>query len=203
VRQSRPTTKYGRSSRLTVDGSPVTDSLLAFDVDGVGTRSVTKATLRLFVSQGSVNGGVLRPTATGWSESTVTWRTAPAGIGTTPLARLDAVAAGTWVDVDVTSLVDRDGAYSVRISSPSGDAAAYHSREASSNRPRLVLETSATSSTLARAADARGTTKEAAKKRRQAKRRPSCARRSTRRARKCPRRRGSAARRVTQPRALR
>ena len=53
-----PTTNYGASATLETDNSPVKHYLIRFTVSGVGTRTVTGATLRLSCIDSSPSGGV-------------------------------------------------------------------------------------------------------------------------------------------------
>lgn len=75
------------------------------------------AKLRLFVTDLSPSGGQFRHVPdNSWAEGSVTWSNAPAA-SSTNTASLGAVSTGTWVKVDVFSLVKGDGTYSLRISS--------------------------------------------------------------------------------------
>jgi hypothetical protein len=144
IAQASPTTTYGTASRLTVDGSPVTDSLLRFAVNGLGSCTVTGARLDLTVgsttNDNSGRGGDVHGTThSTWSQSNVTWNSAPAA---TPavVGSLGAVAQGGRYGVDVGSLVKGEGVVTFRISNPSADGARYLSSEASSSlSPRLML----------------------------------------------------------------
>jgi PKD repeat protein len=136
-----PTRNYGSAGTVAVDTRPLYQFLLKFTVTGVGGQHVLSARLRLFNVGDSVRGGDFHRVADqGWSESTVTWNTAPAA-DATPIASLGAVRAGQWYEVDVTSLVTGDGSYSIRVTAPSDDGAIYNSKEASTNRPELVVVT--------------------------------------------------------------
>ena len=140
IQQVNPTTNYGKSSQIGVDASPVTDSLIKFRVSGTGTKTVISAKIRLYCVNGSGTGGAFHSVAdSSWSESTVTWSTAPAtGPGT--LATLGAVAAGTWYEVDLTPYITGDGTYTVRINSSNSDGAYYSSKEATTGTaPQLVV----------------------------------------------------------------
>ena len=74
-----------------------------------------------------------------WGETTVTWNTAPAIVGT-PIAFLGTVVPGNTYEVNLSSLVRADGTYSLRITSTSSNGADYTSREgAAAVRPQLVV----------------------------------------------------------------
>ena len=73
-----------------------------------------------------------------WTETGITWNTRPArfGAGIDDIAKFNALA---WVDFDVTSLVDGNGTFTFSFAPQSSDAAIFNSREASSNRPQLIV----------------------------------------------------------------
>jgi len=102
----------------------------------------------LFVTDGSDSGGTLylvandyRDTTTPWLESGLTWNNAPL-MADTPLGTLSTVAAGTWVEFDVSAVITGNGTYSFGLTSSSSNSVFYNSREALQNPPELVLETS-------------------------------------------------------------
>jgi fibronectin type 3 domain-containing protein len=141
ISSATPTTNAGSGTRLTVD-SPGVDFLLRFDLPS-SCSSVSKALLTLTVggstNNNSVKGGdFYRAPDNGWTESDVTWNSAPAATGS-PVS-LGAVSLSTAYTVDVTSLVSAPGSVSIRASTTSGDAAAYLSKEASATtRPQLEV----------------------------------------------------------------
>jgi len=136
---ANPTTNYGGSTTLETDNSPVKNFLVRFTVTGVGTQTVTGATLRLTCTDASPRGGdVTLAAATPWTEGTVTWATAPAAGATA--ASIGSVAAGTTYQVDVGSLIHGDGAYTLRITTPNADGADYASKEGViASRPQLKV----------------------------------------------------------------
>lgn len=145
VKSATPGTNYGNATGLKADNSPVEMSFLKFVVTGTG-GTVTAAKLRLFVADPSPVGGQFRNVPdNSWAEGSVTWSNAPAA-SSTNIASLGAVSTGTWVEVDVFSLIKGDGTYSLRISSTSSDGAIYDSKEFSdaARRPQLVLTTGST-----------------------------------------------------------
>ncbi|HEX6131896.1 MAG TPA: DNRLRE domain-containing protein, partial [Actinomycetota bacterium] len=141
VSQANPTANFGGAKRFAVDASPQEHALLRFAVTGVGAAPVVGATLRLYNTNGSSMGGSVFPVAdTSWNESTVTWNTAPPA-GPAPAGSLGAVTAGTWYEVDVSSIVTGDGVYSMRLITTSSNGADYTSREGASGfAPELVVE---------------------------------------------------------------
>jgi chitodextrinase len=132
-------TPFGGSNRIVTDNSPVRHMYLRFNVSGTGGRQVLSAKLRLHCVDPSPKGGDFRSAGTNWSESTMTTAQEPA-LGGTTVASLGAVAAGSWYDIDVTSLVTGDGAVGFGATSTSTDGAYYDSKEgAAGMAPQLVL----------------------------------------------------------------
>jgi fibronectin type 3 domain-containing protein len=133
----------GTGTRLTADNSPVVDFLLKFTVPST-CASVSSAKLTLTVGGGTDNGSVkggdiFAAPDNGWSQSTVTWTSAPAKNGAA-VASIGAVAINTAYTVDVSPLATGPGVVSIRVSTTSGDAAAYLSKEASATAgPRLAV----------------------------------------------------------------
>jgi chitodextrinase len=143
VLRNTPAANTGTARDLHVDNSPVKAFLLKFDVSGIGSGTVTGAKLRLHVLDGSNLGGLFSTTQSSWTQSAVTWATAPA---TGPrVATLNSVAAGTWREVALaTGAVTADGAVSFRVDSTSSDGADYDSKEAGpALAPQLILTVSA------------------------------------------------------------
>ncbi|HEY9526959.1 MAG TPA: DNRLRE domain-containing protein, partial [Anaerolineales bacterium] len=143
VRSDQPTTNFGASSQLLADGSPVKNIFLKFTVSGVGARTIVNARLRLYCTNSSASGGTFyRVADTTWSEGTVNWDTAPVA-DLNSLATLGVVASGTWYEVDVSSLVQGDGTYSLKLSSTSADGSNYSSKEGTAGfAPQLIVTTS-------------------------------------------------------------
>ncbi len=139
VRSSSPSDNFGSDAALRVrSGSPEYRSFVRFQVSGL-TGSVTSARLRLFVTDGSDDGGSAYGVSATWSESAITWSNAPA-LGGSPLDSAGAVSAGTWAEYDVTAQVVGDGSYAFGLSSASENSALFSAREGSSP-PELVIAT--------------------------------------------------------------
>jgi hypothetical protein len=141
IDQANPDANYGSDTKLVVDGSPVDDFLLRFDVSTTGCSTITSATLWLTDNaNGSAKGGDFYTTTGGWTETGVTWSNAPQRGSL--LNSLGAVSSGAAYMVDVTEGVTTlDGEVDFRVGSDNGDGAYYFPREssASGNRPRLVI----------------------------------------------------------------
>jgi calcineurin-like phosphoesterase family protein len=148
VQSDTPTTNYGSSTQFVVDNSPVRNAFLKFNVSGVGTRTVLSAKLRIYcVDPSSIGGVFYRVADTTWNEGTINWNTAPAS-DTSSLATLGAVTAGNWYEVNVMSLVNRDGTFSFKMTSSSADGAYFSSKEGTAGfAPQLVVTTNGPTAT--------------------------------------------------------
>ena len=145
VDASQPTVNFGTTSRLTVDNSPVNNSLLKFNVTGTAGCSISSAKLRMTIgsttNDNSPYGGDLYGTSNAWSQSSVTWNTAPAAGATKISSVATAVALNTTYFFNVTPLITGDGTISVLIKSPNSDGARYYSKESgtASQAPQLQI----------------------------------------------------------------
>jgi hypothetical protein len=145
VDEANPTTAYAKNSQLlAVDKPSAKQSFLRFTVGGLPTGApITEAKLQLYVINQSVNsGGIFNSTTnTTWPEA-ITWNTKPA-IDGPQLASLGASTAGTFVTINLSSLITGNGDYSFAITSPSGnaDTFGFTSRDGAiaENRSQLII----------------------------------------------------------------
>jgi hypothetical protein len=140
VRQSAPNTAFGTNNILRLAGNTAganSDALLKFNVTGV-TGTVLQARLRLYNEDIGPGTVTVHATETGWSETTVTWNTAPAALEA--LATLTNPPTGQYVEWDVTAQVQSDGTHSFRLthSNPANNQD-FTSREGAANLPQLVV----------------------------------------------------------------
>jgi glucose/arabinose dehydrogenase/PKD repeat protein len=140
IRLDRPDRQIGLDAAIEVDASPEKDTLLRFDIAGLEGREVASATLRMFVTNSSPDGGAIRlATDSAWDEETVTWNTAPAGAGSV-IAQIGDVDSGLWAEVDVSAAVAVDGVVTLRITSGSANGADYASlQDPGGNVPELIV----------------------------------------------------------------
>ncbi|MDT4910836.1 MAG: acid phosphatase type 7, partial [Pseudonocardiales bacterium] len=145
VDASQPTVNFGTASRLTVDNSPVNYSLLKFNVTGTAGCAISSVKLRLTVgsttNDNSPYGGDLYGTSNTWSESNVTFNTAPAAVGSKVSSVASAVALNTTYLFDAAPLVTGDGSIGMLIKSTSSDGARYYSKESgtATQAPQLQI----------------------------------------------------------------
>jgi PKD repeat protein len=142
VHSGNPNSNYGTDSVLRIRlGDPSYRSYLRFAVSGIGSKAVLSAKLRLFSTDSSSSGGSVYPVDAGWTETGITWNTAPP-LGTSPLATAGAIAANQWVEYDVTSAVRGDGTVAFGLATALSNSGYFSSREGSSP-PQLVVQTGA------------------------------------------------------------
>jgi glucose/arabinose dehydrogenase/PKD repeat protein len=144
VQEANPTTNYGTSATLRADGGvdPDVDSYLMFPVTGV-SGPVTAAKLRIHTTStatsASGNGPAAYATTTGWTETGITWNNRTART-TGALEDKGAIAADTWVEYNVTAAgITGNGTYAFVVATSSNDGTDFHSRQATTFRPELVL----------------------------------------------------------------
>jgi hypothetical protein len=139
----KPSRNYGFASDVRVDGSPIRNSYLRFDVRGL-TTSVTRATLRVYARSSSTTGISLHGVAdSSWGESTITYANAPS-IGA-KTADSGSFRSAAYVSLDATSLFRGDGTVSLALKSTGSNSKSLDSREGT-NKPQLVVETDSTAS---------------------------------------------------------
>ena len=135
-------TNFGAATSVHSDGDSrgrVVRGFIRFDLSPYPT--LTKAELRVFVTNGSVNSADFVVTSdTQWSEGRMTWNTQPMADGLTA-ATLGRTTGGTFVTVDVTAAAKAGTVLSLAVMPRSNDAIWFASREATnaSHRPQLIL----------------------------------------------------------------
>lgn len=130
-----PESTSGSASAVWFDASPAMRGYLGFDVP-VTAASLDRAWLEVYVTR-STSPIEVRPVESAWDEATLAWSNAPT-LGAV-VATSGPVQPGTWVRIDVSSLVTGPGDVSVGITTASTSSQAVASRE-SSDPPRLVLD---------------------------------------------------------------
>lgn len=140
VDEANPSQNYGASSLRVNGGSDLdVDSYLRFTVSGISS-AVSRATLRIFATSDSVQGPSVYLTSDTWTEAGLTWANRPPRIGPA-LASAGPVSPNAWIELDVTSVVNGNGAYDLVLGTSSSDGINMSSREASANRPQLLIDT--------------------------------------------------------------
>jgi hypothetical protein len=131
-----PNRNFGTLTSLRTDGSPDVRGFLRFDSDGLGS-TIIGAKLRVFANSANSDSIDVRGvSSTSWGESTLTYSNMPAALSVTDAS--GAIAAGSWLEWDVTSLIAGNDPISFALTSASMTATSLASRE-SANRPQLVV----------------------------------------------------------------
>ena len=133
------------------DASPASynrKSYLKFNFSSLNALSVSNAKLKLYVYTADpgpdrsilVYGNINE----GWSESTITWKNAPDQAGDTLITSSPATGTpvGTWIEFDVTSYINSqmsDKVVSLQLKNSGTAYITFNSREASTNKPQLVI----------------------------------------------------------------
>jgi hypothetical protein len=139
VNADGPTTNYGTSTTLRIDGSPIVRSYLRFTVQGLG-GTVTRATLRIFANSAATSGSVANVVNDNtWSENTINYNNAPPL--SSALGSSGPISAGTWFNMDVTVYITGNGTYNLALITPGSTAISLASRESGVNTPQLIIET--------------------------------------------------------------
>src|SRR4051812_8552107 len=141
VEQAHPSSNYGASWTLRVDGAtdPAVETYLRFNVTGL-TGTVQSARLRLYATSNTVDRPIAFGTSTGWTEGGITWSNRPSRTVALPVSS-GTVAPGAWAQFDVTPQVTGEGTYGFMLATTSTDGLNMASRESTSPRPQLVVNT--------------------------------------------------------------
>jgi hypothetical protein len=137
VDAATPDTNVGTATSIAVDGSPNSEAYLRFPVTGI-TGTILSAKLRIFASDGTLDGPAVYGAGSTWSETGIAWNNRPTRTSAV-LADAAGVTSGTWVEYDVTSAVTGNGSHTFNLGPTSTDAMRFNSREAASNKPQLAL----------------------------------------------------------------
>jgi hypothetical protein len=142
VVEASPTTNYGTSTALQADNSAGAraTSFIRFSVSGI-TGTIQSAKLRVFcTTNATANGPAVYLADSDWIESGssgVNWTNQPALLSSASDNK-GSIATSTWVEYDVTVLLNGDGTYTFALIGDSTDGVTFSSREGSAP-PQLVI----------------------------------------------------------------
>jgi len=148
VRADQPTVNNGANTTFLVQsGTRQFETYLNFNLTNLTGKTVTAAKLRLTESTAGTAGGnsaiSVRDITGSWTEMGVTWNNKPA-YGTTVLGAYPAGSITENQTIEITlsnSVFTADGNYDFAlIGTTSGNDVNFASREASANKPELILE---------------------------------------------------------------
>src|SRR5688572_3163535 len=106
VQQSNPSTNYGTSTYLQVNGvnNPQIESYIRFTVSGI-TGTIQSARLRVHVTtNSSANGPAVYGASNSWTETGITWNNRPART-TNSLDNKGSTSTNSWVEYNGDPLV--------------------------------------------------------------------------------------------------
>jgi glucose/arabinose dehydrogenase/PKD repeat protein len=138
VYEASPTTNFGTSAYLRVDGGadPDVQSYLRFTVSGV-SGTVQSAKLRLYSYSGTKDGPAAYGTSNSWSETGITWSNRPPPT-TGAIDDKGAIPDNTVAEYELKPLVTGNGTYSFILAGTSSDGVYFWSRTGTV-KPELVL----------------------------------------------------------------
>ena len=143
VQSDVPSTNFGTAALVSVrntDGTkPTQNGYVRFTVSGL-TSAPTSVQLQVYSYSTSATGVAVRTAGSDWSETGLTWATAPAPAATT-VGTLAPLTASTWAATDVSAVVTGNGTYTFALTTTSTTSKQLASREAVAFEPRLVIAT--------------------------------------------------------------
>jgi hypothetical protein len=140
VSSSSPDTNFGTNTSLRADLNPTLLGYLKFNVQGLSGVPI-RATLRIFFSSSTPIGVNIKGVSdTTWGEKTITYNNAPAVNSSTAGSSGPVTPAGTWVNIDITSLIPGNGLVSMAITTTSTTNISIASRESGANSPQLIIQ---------------------------------------------------------------
>ena len=137
VNQATPTTNYGSALVLNAGSSPTMRSYLKFVIPRLNNTTISSATLRVWANSSSTAGVSARSAGNSWAEGTIRWNGSPS-----PGAIVSSsgpVTAGTWVELDVRTLVASNATRTIALTGTGVPALALASREDADHQPQLLI----------------------------------------------------------------
>jgi hypothetical protein len=144
-------TNFGTQAALHVktdtEASLTRDAYLRFDLGTIATVSAAKLRVYGHLTASDSVRAVAYPVTGAWSESTLVWNSRPGYVTASPLGSLTATSTTySWFEVDVTSFTrsEREAgrrlvSFALHCPASSVERLDLSSREASANRPELVV----------------------------------------------------------------
>ncbi len=138
--KSAPETNFGSNRFLRVDSRPEMLSFLRFDVSGLNGQQPAQVLLRIYANTGSNTGLLVRLVGDRpWSETDISYLNAPEARGKS--VRSGPYSGGSWITLDVTSLVKSDGPVTLALLTTDRTQSNFSSRETGSQAPQLIITT--------------------------------------------------------------
>jgi len=145
VNQSEPSKNFGSNRSLRVDGTPRVHSYLRFEVSGINGAPVSSVILRIYANSSSASGFSVHKVANNsWKEKEIDYNNAPtvgSEVGTS-----NGFSSETWVETDVTSLLNSDGTISLALVGINDTAINLASRSDNHHKPQLLVDVASSAS---------------------------------------------------------
>ena len=130
---------YGSASTLRMDGSPVVNSFLMFNINGLAGNQISSARLKLYSNTNSSIGFQVKEVIdSSWSEYSVNYNNAPA-LGNI-ITTSGPISSGGWLELDVSSYIIEEGIYSFGLDTTSSSGMSLGSRESGTNAPVMIID---------------------------------------------------------------
>lgn len=165
--QHNPTANHATDDTILADRNDGLHEDLAFIRFPIeparGDRKVTRATVRVFVTNGTTGRVSILPfgdvLGARWSETNLTWDKLPQHGVSSPMAPmvLQGVPINEWLDLDATDAAKHNDYLSLQIATATPDGLGIASRESPTNKPRLLLEFAPLSCSATKPCDAGNT----------------------------------------------
>jgi acid phosphatase type 7 len=142
VNSFEPDVVNGLDDILEIENDPPENKrgLIRFAVSGIPDgETIQAATFRLFVVKDTEAPVALHLVDGNWTQADTTWTTAPA-IGASVGIVAPNVAEGSYVDVDVTGVVQGPGQYDFYLVPSEDDSVEFSAIESGTNPPLLVVD---------------------------------------------------------------
>jgi hypothetical protein len=133
-----PDGHFGQSIKLKVNGASGIWSLVRFDI--AGAPEIKRATLQLYIRQGTQDSAYVSLIEGNWNEEHTIWKNRPKPIGSR-LAEIGPTVNNSYVEIDLTDALRVDQAATFAILSDSDQELLLASREQGPDyAPRLVIQ---------------------------------------------------------------
>ncbi len=142
TRSDSASSSYGASNRIS-DRDATSQrriSYLRFNVALLPGETITSATVKLYTTTSGSNLDLRDVSSDSWTETGLTWNSAPV-YNTAVTSHLDSFGKYKTISLAATPIVKSSGLASMALTTESTAAINFHSREAGSNRPQLVIQT--------------------------------------------------------------
>ena len=139
VEERNPSSNFGTANSLEVinANNRSMESYIRFTVSGL-SGAIQDARLRVYAtSESTRDGPAVYATGNNWNETGITWNNRPARAGNAADNKGD-INTNTWVEYNVTSLVNGNGTFNFLLAGDSNDNVTFSAREGS-NSPQLVI----------------------------------------------------------------